>query len=77
MAEKSRTIVISRNGKTTVITGWRAWLLAVAMSVLVAGVLFVVVFALLGIAVTFTAVALILAPVAIGVGLITSRWRKS
>lgn len=70
-------IVITRNGKTTVITGWRAWLFGAALSVVLAGVLFVVVFLLLGIAVTFTAALLIVVPVAIGVALLTSRdWRR-
>jgi hypothetical protein len=65
-------IVITRNGNTTVLTGWRAWLVGAAafvcLSVLFAALAFVV----LGIAVTVGTVLLIVVPIAIGVALIAS-----
>jgi hypothetical protein len=65
-------IVITRNGKTTVITGWRAWLIGVV--VFVAATTFLALFAFLafGIALTLTMLFFIAVPVAIGVALIAS-----
>jgi hypothetical protein len=65
-------LVIQRNGHTTVITGWRAWLLAAAVFVGVTLLMALVAFVLLGAAVTVGAILLIVAPVAIGVALIAS-----
>ena len=69
-------IVISRNGKTTVISGWRAWL--VGALVFVATTTLVALFALLalGMALTVTMLVLIAVPVAIGVALIGSLFRS-
>jgi hypothetical protein len=65
-------IVVTRNGRTTVLTGWRAWLVGaaafVALSLLFAAIAFVV----LGIAVTVATVLLIVVPIAIGIALIAS-----
>ncbi len=68
-------IVISRNGKTTVITGWRAWLMGAAAFVAASGLLFVMVFVMLGVAITVGAVLLIVVPVAIGVAILASLFR--
>jgi hypothetical protein len=65
-------IVIQRNGQTTVITGWRAWLLAGVVFVGVTLVLAVLAFVVLGIALTLGAVLLIALPVAIGVAILAS-----
>ena len=65
-------IVISRNGKTTVVTGWRAWLIGAAAFVGATLLLAVIAFLFLGIAVTVGAVLLIVVPVAIGIALIAS-----
>ena len=65
-------IVIQRNGRTTVITGWRAWLLAVLLFVGLTLLMAVIAFVVLGIAVTLGAVLLIVVPVAIGVAIIAS-----
>ena len=68
-------IVITRNGKTTVITGWRAWLIgALVVGATTVMVALVTVLAL-GIALTFTMLLLIAVPVAIGVALIASALR--
>ena len=61
-------LVIQRNGRTTVITGWRAWLLGVAVALLLVMIAFVA----LGIAITVGAVLLIVVPVAIGVAILMS-----
>jgi hypothetical protein len=61
-------LIIQRNGRTTVIKGWRAWVLGFGLIVALALVLFVV----LGVAITVSAVLLIVVPVAIGVALLAS-----
>jgi len=70
-------IVIQRNGQTTVITGWRAWLLGTVAFVLATLLVGVVVFVLLGLAITVGAVLMIVIPVAIGLALISSLFRRS
>jgi hypothetical protein len=65
-------LVIQRNGRTTIVTGWRAWLLAGLMFVGLSLLFAVVAFVVLGIAITLTAVLLIVLPVAIGVAILAS-----
>jgi hypothetical protein len=65
-------LVIQRNGQTTVITGWRAWLLAAVLIVGLTLLFAVVVFLVLGIAITVGAVLLIVVPVALGVAILAS-----
>jgi hypothetical protein len=62
-------ILIERDGKTVVITGWRAWLLAAVAVVVTTAVLAALAFLVLGIAVTMIAFLLIVMPaVARGAG---------
>jgi len=68
-------IVITRNGKTTVITGWRAWLIGVVVFVVATTLLALFAFLALGIALTLTMVVFIAVPVAVGVALIASLFR--
>jgi hypothetical protein len=68
-------IVITRNGKTTVITGWRAWLIGVVVFVATTTLLALFAFLALGIALTVTMLLFIAVPVAIGVALIASLFR--
>ena len=68
-------IVLTRNGKTTVITGWRAWLIGAAVFAGSTALLFLIVFLMAGVAITVGAVLLIVVPVAIGVALIASVFR--
>ena len=68
-------IVITRNGKTTVITGWRAWLIGVVVFAATTILLALVAFLVLGIALTVTMVLFIAVPVAVGVALIASLFR--
>jgi hypothetical protein len=65
-------IVISRNGKTTVVSGWRAWLIGAVVVAATTVILALVAFLALGIAMTLTVVFFIAVPVAIGVALLAS-----
>ena len=65
-------LIIERNGQTTVITGWRAWLLAAALFVGLTLCMAVIVFMVLGLAITLGAILLIVLPVAIGVAILAS-----
>jgi hypothetical protein len=68
-------IVIERNGRTTVITGWRAWLVGVALFVGATLLIGFIAFVALGVALTLTAILLIVVPVAVAVGLLASLFR--
>ena len=65
-------IVITRNGKTTVLTGWRAWLVGAVAFVASFLLLALIAFVALGIAFTVGAVVLILLPLVIGFALLAS-----
>ena len=68
-------IAITRNGKTTVITGWRAWLPGAGVFVVTTILVAMVSFLVLGIALTVTTLLFIAVPVVIGVALIASLFR--
>jgi hypothetical protein len=68
-------IVITRNGKATVVTGWRAWLMGVAVFATATALLFVIAFVMLSVAITAGAVLLIVVPVAAGVAILGSLFR--
>jgi hypothetical protein len=72
LLEEGAMLVFQRNGRTTVLTGWRAWLFAAALFVGLTFAMALVAFVVLGVAVTVGAVLLIVVPVAIGVALIAS-----
>jgi hypothetical protein len=69
-------IISQRNSETTVITGWRAWLIGFAAFVLGVLVLGFVAFVMLGVAITIGAVLAIVLPVAIGVALVASLFNR-
>lgn len=69
-------IVIQRNGETTVITGWRAWLAGAALFVVTTLLVGLVAFLLLGVAITVGAVLMIVVPVAIGLAVLASVFRR-
>jgi hypothetical protein len=69
-------IVITRNGQTIIITGWREWLIRAVVFVATILILAVVVFFLFGLAITAGAIALIVIPAAIIVGLLGSLFSK-
>lgn len=69
-------IVIQRNGKTVVLTGWRAWLVGAGALVLTWLVLAVVAFAVIGIGLTVGVILLLAIPAIIGVGLLASVFNR-
>ena len=68
-------LVISRNGRTTVLTGWRAWLAGIAIFAAATFGFFLIVFVLLGVAITVGTVLLIV-PVAVGLAILASLFRS-
>jgi hypothetical protein len=70
-------IVIDRNGKTTVISGWRAWLAATGVFVLVTAVLWIIALVMLGVAITVGTILLIVVPVVVGVAIVASLFQRS
>ena len=71
-----RTIVVTRNGETTVIRGWRAWLLGVGVFLAVWCALALIVFVLAGIAITVGVVLLLLIPALAVLALLGSLVRR-
>jgi hypothetical protein len=65
-------IVISRNGQTTVISGWRAWLLGAVTFVVAMLILAVIAFVFVGLAITIGAIAMIVIPALVVVALLAS-----
>ena len=68
--------VITRNGKTTILTGWRAWLAGAAVWAAATLLLFFIAFVVLGLAITVGTVLLIVVPVAIGFAILASLFRS-
>jgi len=76
MDEQRPLLVVERNGRTTVVTGWRAWLIAaVAMLTGLATLVFLA-FIFFGVAVAVGAVLLIAIPAAIIVAVATALFGK-
>ncbi|HEY8194967.1 MAG TPA: hypothetical protein VIF13_07955 [Hyphomicrobium sp.] len=69
-------IVITRNGRTTVISGWREWLIRIVVFVAAMLILALVAFFMLGLAVTVGAIAMIVLPAVIVVGLLGSLFSR-
>ena len=69
-------IVIDSNGKRTVITGWRAWLVGAALVVGLTALFAVLAVVLLGVALTVGALLLIAIPVAIAAAFLGSLLSK-
>ncbi len=65
MSEERPVFVVERNGSTTVVTGWRAMLLAAGALLGGLVALFFLAFVFLGVALTLGAVLLIALPVAL------------
>lgn len=64
-------IVIDRNGKRTVITGWRAWLILVPAVLLVAAAMVALIGVMLGAALTVGTLLLFGLPLAVALLLLT------
>jgi hypothetical protein len=69
-------LVISRNGKTTVLTGWRAWLAGCAIFAAATLLFFLIVFVLLGVAITVGTVLLVVVPIGVGLAILASLFRS-
>lgn len=74
---KQNTIIVTRNGRTTVVSGWRAWLIGAAAVLLAWALLAMIVFVLIGAAITVGFVLLLLIPAAIIAGFIGSAVAKA
>jgi len=68
-------IVISRNGTTTVYTGWRAWLIAALMAIAIFGCLVLTCVFLLGFALTLRVVLLLVVPAVVIAGMIAAAFK--
>ena len=75
-ARTRRVIVITRNGRTVVITGSRAWLMGFGAMLLAWFALAVIVFALVGVAISVGVVLLLLIPAIVIVSIVGSLMRK-
>ncbi len=63
-------IVITRNGETTVLTGWREWLFKIVVFLAAILLFGVIAFVMFGLALTIGAIALVVIPAVIIVGLL-------
>ena len=63
-------LVVEKNGQTTVVSGWRAWLMALGVVLGVVAVVGFLGFIFLSVALTIGAVLLIAVPVAIGFAIV-------
>ena len=68
--------VITRNGKTTVYTGWQAWLMGALALVAVWLIFAFIAFFVVGLAVTVGFVTLLAVPAIIAVAVISSAMRR-
>ena len=75
--ERKTMFVITRNGKTTILTGWRAWLAGAAVWAAATLLFFFIAFVVLGFAITVGTVLLIVVPVAIGFAILASLFRPN
>lgn len=65
-------LVVEKNGRTAVVSGWRAWLLALGVVLGAVAALALLAFVFLGIALTIGAVLLVAVPVVIGFAILGS-----
>ncbi len=63
-------IVITRNGETTVLTGWREWLFKIVVFMAAILLFGVIAFVMFGVALTVGAIALVVIPAVLIVGLL-------
>jgi hypothetical protein len=68
-------IVITRNGKTVMLTGWRAWLAVAVFGLIAAFGLVVIAFIALGATLTFAALIIVAVPLAILFTLLAALWQ--
>lgn len=70
--DNRQVIVIRRDGQTTTLTGWRAWLAGAGAFVLATAFLWIIAFVLLGLAITIGTILLIVVPVVVAVAIVWS-----
>ncbi len=69
-------IELTLNGKRTVLTGWKAWLVYAAAIVVVLMILALVAFLMIGISVTIGAILLLVIPAAVVVAIVGSLMQR-
>lgn len=69
-------IVYTHNGKTVVLTGWKAWLLGAVAFVAMWAVLGAIAFVVIGVGLTVGILMLLAIPALIGVGLVASAFNR-
>ena len=73
MSERPRHVIVySRDGRTTVVTGWRAWLIGIGGMLIAWLVLAVVAFTLVGVAISVGIALLLLIPAVAIIALIAT-----
>jgi hypothetical protein len=65
-------LVVHRNGRATIVSGWRAWLLGLGAVLGAIAAMFLLAFVFLGIALTIGAVLLVAVPAAIIIAILGS-----
>ena len=74
VAEKA---AIERRGRTTVITGWRAWLIGLAAFAAASLLMALIFFVFLGVAVTLGAILLVVVPVLVVIAVVAAALQRS
>jgi hypothetical protein len=69
-------IVIERHGRTTVIAGWRAWLIGAAAFAAATLLMALIFFVFLGVAVTLGAILLVVTPVFVAIAVIAAALQR-
>ena len=69
-------LVVQRNGQTTVISGWKAWLVGLGLVLSAIAGFVLLAFLLIGIAITIGALLLVIVPAAIALTLLGAVRRR-
>ena len=69
-------LVVEKNGRTTVVSGWRAWLMALGVVLGAVAAIGFLVFIFLSVALTIGAVLLVAVPIIIGFAIVGSLFSR-
>ena len=69
-------LVVEKNGRTTVVSGWRAWLMALGVVLGAVAVIAFLAFIFLSVALTIGAVLLVAVPIVIGFAIVGSLFSR-
>jgi hypothetical protein len=69
-------LVVEKNGQTTVVSGWRAWLMALGVVLGAVAVMGFLAFIFLSVALTIGAVLLVAVPIVIGFAIVGSLFSR-